>query len=181
MSEVSVLADDVVTLPVSEVATLINQPESRVHQLVRDGQLLSLRRAGEVVVPADFLDTTGERAEVVKGLPGTITVLRDGGFTDPEILRWLFTDAVLVFSLADFAFLVERRYGHTQKAFFDQILCLVTNHAKALKLEHRADRLGLHAPTVVTDRLLSAKLGLAAEGPLVVPNSLARKPWEALA
>ena len=100
---------------------------------------------------------------------------------DVEELRWLFTDAVLIFSLADFAFLMERRYGHTQKAFFDQILCLVTNHAKALKLEHRADRLGLHARTVVTDRLLSAKLGHAAEGPLVVPNSLARKPWEALA
>ena len=92
MSEVSVLTDDVVTLPVSEVATLLNQPESRVHQLVRDGHLLSLRRDKEVVVPADFLDTTEQRAEVVKGLPGTITVLRDGGFTDDEILRWLFTE-----------------------------------------------------------------------------------------
>ena len=85
-------ADDVVTLPVAEVATLLNQPVSRVHQLVRDGQILSLRRDGEVVVPADFLVTGEERAEVVKGLPGTITVLRDGGFTDPEILRWLFTE-----------------------------------------------------------------------------------------
>ena len=28
----------------------------------------------------------------MKGLPGTITVLRDGGYTDPEILRWLFAD-----------------------------------------------------------------------------------------
>jgi len=92
VSEVSVLTDDVVTLPVSEVATLLNQPESRVHQLVRDGHLLSLRRDKEVVVPADFLDTTEQRAEVVKGLPGTITVLRDGGFTDDEILRWLFTE-----------------------------------------------------------------------------------------
>lgn len=92
MSEVSVLADDVVTLPVSEVATLIDQPVSRVHQLVRDGQLLSLRRDGEVVVPADFLDTGEDRTEVVKGLPGTITVLRDGGYTDEEILRWLFTE-----------------------------------------------------------------------------------------
>ena len=29
---------------------------------------------------------------VVKGLPGTITVLRDGGYGDDEILRWLFAD-----------------------------------------------------------------------------------------
>ncbi len=94
MSEVSVLADDVVTLSVAEVATLLDQPVSRVHQLVRDGQLLSFRRAGEVVVPADFLDTAEERADVVKGLPGTITVLRDGGYTDTEILRWLFAEDV---------------------------------------------------------------------------------------
>lgn len=92
MSEVSVLADDVVTLPVAEVAVLLNQPVSRVHQLVRDGQILSLRRDGEVVVPAAFLVTEEERAEVVKGLPGTITVLRDGGYTDEDILRWLFSD-----------------------------------------------------------------------------------------
>ncbi|GAA2553681.1 Rv2175c family DNA-binding protein [Pseudonocardia hydrocarbonoxydans] len=92
MSEVSVLADDVVTLPVAEVASLLNQPVSRVHQLVRDGQLLSLRRGGEVVVPAAFLVTGEERAEVVKGLPGTITVLRDGGYSDEDILRWLFAE-----------------------------------------------------------------------------------------
>ncbi|MBW0115918.1 DNA-binding protein [Pseudonocardia sp. KRD-169] len=81
-----------VTLPVAEVATLLNQPVSRVHQLVRDGQILSLRRDGEVVVPAAFLVTEEERAEVVKGLPGTITVLRDGGYSDEDILRWLFDD-----------------------------------------------------------------------------------------
>ena len=92
VSEVSVLADDVETLPVAEVATLLNQPVSRVHQLVRDGQILSLRRDGEVVVPAAFLATDGERTDVVKGLPGTITVLRDGGYSDEDILRWLFTE-----------------------------------------------------------------------------------------
>ena len=48
-----------------------------------------MRRDGEVVIPADFLD---EDAAVVKGLSGTITVLRDGGYADPDILRWLFAD-----------------------------------------------------------------------------------------
>jgi hypothetical protein len=28
----------------------------------------------------------------VKGLSGTIMLLRDGGYGDPEILRWLFAD-----------------------------------------------------------------------------------------
>lgn len=92
VSEVSVLADDVVTLPVDEVAKQLSLAVSRVHQLVRDGQLLSLRRGSEVVVPADFLETGGGRAAVVKGLPGTITVLRDGGYVDADILRWLFAE-----------------------------------------------------------------------------------------
>ena len=39
-------------------------------------------------MPVDFLDGV----VVVKGLAGTITVLRDGGYADDEILRWLFAD-----------------------------------------------------------------------------------------
>jgi hypothetical protein len=89
VNDVSVLSEDVATLPVDDVAKLLSIPVSRVHQLVRDGQLLSFRRDGEIVVPADFLD---DEDAVVKGLPGTITVLRDGGYSDPDILRWLFTD-----------------------------------------------------------------------------------------
>ena len=45
-------------------------------------------RAGVVVVPAVFLDDD----EVVRFLPGLIAVLRDGGYRDEEILRWLFTE-----------------------------------------------------------------------------------------
>jgi len=83
-----VLSSDVATLPVAEVATLLSVPVSRVHQYVRDGQLLALRRDGATVIPSDFL----ENDTVVKGLSGTITVLRDGGYADDDILRWLFAD-----------------------------------------------------------------------------------------
>jgi hypothetical protein len=89
VNDVSVLSEVVATLPVAEVAQRLNQPVSRVHQLVRDGQLLSFRRDREVVVPADFLD---EDDAVVKGLSGTIVVLRDGGYSDSDILRWLFAE-----------------------------------------------------------------------------------------
>jgi hypothetical protein len=82
------LSEDVATLPVGDVAAMMSVPVSRVHQFVRDGQLLAVRREGAMVVPADFLDG----AMVVKGLPGTITVLRDGGYSDEEILRWLFAE-----------------------------------------------------------------------------------------
>ncbi len=88
VNEVFELSGNVATLPVAEVARQLSLPVSRIHQLVRDGQLLSVRRSGEVFVPADFLDGSA----VVKGLPGTITVLRDGGYSDPDILRWLFAE-----------------------------------------------------------------------------------------
>ena len=84
----SPLSADVATLPVAEVATRMSIPVSRVHQHVRDGQLLAVRREGTWVVPEDFLDGDA----VVKGLSGTITVLRDGGYSDEEILRWLFAE-----------------------------------------------------------------------------------------
>ena len=82
------VGDDVDTLPVADVAEMLSVPVSRVHQMVRDGQLLSLRRDGVVCVPSDFFDGGAP----VKGLSGTIVLLRDGGYTDPDILRWLFAD-----------------------------------------------------------------------------------------
>ena len=82
------LSEDVAVLPVADVARLLSIPKSRVQQLVRDGQLLSFRRDGDTVVPADFYDG----GTLVMGLPGTITLLRDGGYPDADILRWLFTD-----------------------------------------------------------------------------------------
>ncbi|WP_281172394.1 Rv2175c family DNA-binding protein [Pseudonocardia spinosispora] len=82
------LADDVKALPIDDVAQRLGVAVSRAHQLVRDGHLLAVRRDGVLVVPEAFL---GDGA-VVKGLPGTITVLRDGGYTDEEILRWLFAE-----------------------------------------------------------------------------------------
>ena len=88
MNEVFELSGDVVTLPVAEVGAMLGVPPSRVQQMVRDGQLLSFRRDGGDVVPADFFVD----GEVVKGLSGTIILLRDGGYTDPDILRWLFAE-----------------------------------------------------------------------------------------
>lgn len=76
------------TLTVSDVASRLSIPASRVVQLVRDGHLLSLRHEREVVVPAALLDDDG----VVRGLAGTIIVLRDGGYDDRDILSWLFTE-----------------------------------------------------------------------------------------
>jgi len=72
----------------SRVSELLGVPVSRVLQQLRDGHLVAVRRGGGVVVPQIFFTATGE---VVKGLPGLLTILRDGGYRETDILRWLFT------------------------------------------------------------------------------------------
>jgi hypothetical protein len=75
-------------LPLSEVAARLGLSAGRAKQLLRDRKLLGVRRdGGEPHVPAAFL--RGD--DVLKGLPGTLTVLADAGYDDTESLRWLFT------------------------------------------------------------------------------------------
>jgi hypothetical protein len=74
------------------VAELLGVRVTKVHQQLRDGRLLAVRRNGIPVVPQAFLTRSGSGVvEVVKALPGLLAVLRDGGYRDAEILNWLFT------------------------------------------------------------------------------------------
>jgi RNA polymerase sigma factor (sigma-70 family) len=82
-----VLDPEVVVLPLPDVAQRLGLPVTRIHRMLRDGKLLCVRRHGIAMVPAEFLSGR----EVVKGLPGTITLLRDAGYSNEEIMRWLFT------------------------------------------------------------------------------------------
>lgn len=82
-----VLGPDLEVLPLPDVAERLGVPITRVHQMLRDGQLLACRRNGILIVPALFLTDDA----IVKGLTGTITVLRDSGYAEDEILNWLFT------------------------------------------------------------------------------------------
>jgi hypothetical protein len=84
-----VLPADVEMINLPEVSERLGIPVTRVHDLLREGALLAVRRAGVVVVPAVFLD---QNDEVARFLPGLVSVLRDGGYRDDEILRWLFTE-----------------------------------------------------------------------------------------
>lgn len=70
------------------VAELLGVSVTKVHQQLRVGHLLGVRRAGDVVVPQLFFTDSGE---VVKSLPGLLVVLHDGGYHETEIMRWLFT------------------------------------------------------------------------------------------
>lgn len=111
MNDVFDLPADATALPVATAAERLGVPVSRVHQHVRDGLLLSFRRGGEVFVPADFLDPDDN---ILKGLPGTITVLRDGGFTDVDILRWLFA-ADETLPATPIALLLEGRHREVKR------------------------------------------------------------------
>ncbi|GHF86037.1 hypothetical protein GCM10017566_69900 [Amycolatopsis bartoniae] len=82
------LGPDVAVLSLGEVSEVLSLSVNKVRQLLRDGQLLAIRRAGELYVPADFLAGNAP----VKGLAGLLTVLTDAGFSRTEMLRWLYSE-----------------------------------------------------------------------------------------
>lgn len=75
-------------LPLPDVADALGLPVTRVRQMLRERHLVALRRDGVLQVPAAFL----QDGVVVKGLPGTLTVLADSGYDDEASVRWLFTE-----------------------------------------------------------------------------------------
>ncbi|TKV62076.1 DNA-binding protein [Nakamurella flava] len=76
-------------MPLPKVAEQLGIIVTKVHQLVRDRSLLAVRRDGILVIPGEFVDPENP-VGAVKGLPGTITVLTDAGYSDQEIIDWLF-------------------------------------------------------------------------------------------
>lgn len=83
-----ILDPDETVLELSEVSQLLGVSVTKVHQHLRDGHLMGVRRNGAIVVPKVFFDENGN---VVKPLPGLLVVLKDGGFDVTEAMRWLFT------------------------------------------------------------------------------------------
>jgi hypothetical protein len=73
-------------LTVPDVAERLDVPVTKVHQMIRDGALLAVRRSGILRVPAELV----ANRTVLKHLPGVLTLLRDVGYNDEEALRWLF-------------------------------------------------------------------------------------------
>lgn len=83
-----VLPADAEILALPDVAERLGIVVTRVHDLLRDGHLLAIRRDGVVYVPALLLDEDS----VSRHVPGLISVLRDGGYGDAEILDYLYTE-----------------------------------------------------------------------------------------
>lgn len=93
MSTSEPLVDEWMNLP--DVAERMQVPITRVRQLMREGRIVAVPRGDRNVLslPAAFLTapTEGEPADLVKGLTGVLTLLRDAGFDAWEAIEWLHT------------------------------------------------------------------------------------------
>jgi hypothetical protein len=80
-------------LDLATVSRALGVTVAKVRTLVRDHQLASVTSATlrEPRIPAAFVVDN----EIVKGLPGLLTLLHDGGYDDREAITWIFTDAAL--------------------------------------------------------------------------------------
>ena len=77
----------------SEAGKLLGVTPAKVRTMIKDHELAAAvpRPGAGPQVPADFID----EGFVIKGLPGLLTVLHDGGYGDRECIAWIYTDADL--------------------------------------------------------------------------------------
>ena len=86
MSETTT-AEPTTWVTVPELAERFEVPVTKIRQMIRDGNLLAVRRDGVLRVPAELV----AGSNVMKHLPGVLTLLRDAGYNDEEALRWLYS------------------------------------------------------------------------------------------
>ncbi len=72
-----------------DVAAMLNLPITKIHALLDERSLVSVRITDRNIrsIPAEFF----QDGAVLDSLRGTVVLLGDSGFTDEEIIRWLFT------------------------------------------------------------------------------------------
>jgi excisionase family DNA binding protein len=74
----------------ARASDLLGVSVSKVRQLIREHQLAAVvpsPGAGQRI-PAELIMD----GQIVKGVPGVLTVLHDGGYDDREAITWLFTE-----------------------------------------------------------------------------------------
>ena len=86
-ADVDALVGEWLTVP--DLAELLDIDVVRVRQLLKDRQLIAVRRGERhgISVPSAFL----VEGQVLQGLPGLLTVLADAGYDENQAIRWLFT------------------------------------------------------------------------------------------
>ena len=76
-----------------EAAIALGVSVNQIRTMIREHELAAAVPTTGVgqQVPADFV----HEGEIVKGLPGLLTMFHDGGWDDRECIEWIFTDADL--------------------------------------------------------------------------------------
>lgn len=87
-SQIFALVDQWLTIP--DIAEAMDLKVTRVHTLISERALLALRdpQSGVRKIPALFM----REDRPLESLKGTLTVLKDSGFSDEESIEWLFTE-----------------------------------------------------------------------------------------
>jgi len=77
----------------AEVAERLGVSVNKVRTMIREHDLAAAVPAGGrgQKVPAEMV----QDGQVVKGLPGLLTIFHDAGWDDREAIEWIFTDADL--------------------------------------------------------------------------------------
>lgn len=77
-------------LNLPEVAQALDLPITRVHSLITERALVSVRIGERNIrsVPEEFLVD----GAILDSLKGTVVVLADSGYGDEDIIRWLYTE-----------------------------------------------------------------------------------------
>ncbi|MFJ2621454.1 Rv2175c family DNA-binding protein [Glutamicibacter sp. NPDC087344] len=88
MNDIQELVGQWLTLP--DLAEALDVDIRQVHRLLDERVVVSLRIGERKVrsIPAEFVQDGG----VVDSLKGTLSVLRDSGYSDEESIKWLFTE-----------------------------------------------------------------------------------------
>lgn len=79
------LSAKLITVP--DAAEALGIPVTRVRRLIEDRHLLGTKADGVLRIPADFI----KDGRVLSELHGTFVLLHDVGFSDDEILDWMFS------------------------------------------------------------------------------------------
>jgi Rv2175c C-terminal domain of unknown function/DNA-binding protein Rv2175c, wHTH domain len=74
------------TLP--DVADMLDLKITKVHQMLRERQLIAARKDGVLRIPTELVTN----ANVRKHLPGVLNLLHDAGYSDEEAFGWLYTE-----------------------------------------------------------------------------------------
>ncbi|WP_234998725.1 Rv2175c family DNA-binding protein [Demequina sp. NBRC 110057] len=85
------MSDEVSWLSVPDFADAWGVSASDVRDALRTGALVAVRRGENDAwhLPAGFLEEHEGQVRVLPTLVGTLTLLRDNGFSDEEIVAWL--------------------------------------------------------------------------------------------